>query len=63
MTSIRSFRPLRWLAALTLGLATVATHAQTPEQSYQNKQLRLSVPFAAGGASDILARIVGKKLT
>ena len=63
MTSSRSSKPQRWLAALALGLLTVAAHAQTPEQSYPNKPLRLIVPFAAGGASDILARIVGKKLT
>jgi hypothetical protein len=63
MTSIRSSKSLRWLAALALGLFTVAAHAQTPEQTYPNKPLRLIVPFAAGGASDILARIVGKKLT
>jgi hypothetical protein len=63
MTSIRSSKPVRWLAALALGLITVAAHAQAPEQTYPNKPLRLIVPFAAGGASDILARIVGKKLT
>src|SRR5256714_4768775 len=32
-------------------------------QSYPNKPIRLIVPFAAGGAVDVLARLIGSKLT
>jgi tripartite-type tricarboxylate transporter receptor subunit TctC len=43
--------------ALTLGLPLA--HAA---ESYPNKPLRLIVPFAPGGAADILARVVGESL-
>ena len=48
------------LVALMLGHCA---QAQDLAQSYPNKAIRLIIPFAAAGASDILARIVGKKLS
>ena len=53
-------------AALTvaLGAALMASVAGTPlAQDYPVKPVRLIVGFAAGGASDTLARIVAQKLT
>ncbi len=44
------------MAALGLGSAAVA-------QQYPNKPIRLIVPFAPGGGTDILARLIGQKLT
>jgi len=44
-------------AALTLGLAATASAA------YPDKPIRLLVPFAAGGTTDIVARIVATGLT
>ncbi len=40
-----------------------SVHAQENVASYPSKAIRIIVPFAAGGASDVLARIIGKKLT
>ena len=48
-------------AALSFALAPAA--AQNPAASYPSKPIRIIVPFAAGGASDVLARILGKRLT
>jgi tripartite-type tricarboxylate transporter receptor subunit TctC len=50
---------MKSLLALTLSIFTLATHAQ----SYPNKPIRIIVPYAAGGTSDILARQIGPKLT
>jgi tripartite-type tricarboxylate transporter receptor subunit TctC len=40
-----------------------AVHAQSAAQSYPSKPIRWIVPSSAGGANDVLARIVGQKLT
>ncbi|MGQ0752269.1 MAG: Bug family tripartite tricarboxylate transporter substrate binding protein, partial [Betaproteobacteria bacterium] len=47
-------------AALALALA-MATGAVA--QTYPNKPIRIIVPFPAGGNADILARILGEKMT
>ena len=51
-----------WLivAMLALLLTTGGVHAQ---QNYPNKPIRLIVPFAAGGGSDFVGRLIGQKLT
>jgi len=52
-------RTIKWIAVLVALLAAGAGWAQ----SYPTKPVRVIVPFPAGGATDIVARIVGQKLT
>ena len=50
---------MKLLAAMLACAFAAAPHAQ----SYPSKAIRLVVPYAAGGTSDILARQIGPKLT
>ena len=45
-------------ALLALGIAAAAS-----AQSYPSRPLRVVVPYAAGGSTDVLARMIGQKLT
>ena len=51
------------LAVTAAILPQPAVHAQSAAQSYPSKPIRWIVPSSAGGANDVLARIVGQKLT
>jgi tripartite-type tricarboxylate transporter receptor subunit TctC len=54
-------RTLLCAAASTAALFALApAHAQAP---YPNKPIRLVVPFQAGGATDVLARVLGQKMS
>jgi tripartite-type tricarboxylate transporter receptor subunit TctC len=54
------FRTLMMLVALIAGLQ--ATQAQT-SQDWPNRPVRLIVPFAAGGSTDVAARLIGNYLS
>ena len=53
------------LAAACTFAAAGATHAQQPADpgAYPNKPIRVIVPFGPGTQTDVLARLIGQKLT
>ena len=54
-------RRIQIALAVCLGFATLGVvHAQG---KYPTKPIRLIVPFPPGGGTDILARLIGNKLT
>lgn len=52
-------RIVKWIAVAGAIFAATAVNAQ----NYPNKPVRVIVPFSAGGATDIVTRIVGQKLS
>ena len=58
----RSSRIPIFAAAIALVLLATSALAQTGT-AYPEKSVRLVVPFAAGGALDVVARIAGQKMT
>jgi len=54
---MRALRPL--VVGLSLLLAPLAAHAQ----DFPNKPIRLIVPFPPGGPNDIIARVVGQRMS
>jgi tripartite-type tricarboxylate transporter receptor subunit TctC len=56
------FSRLLWCIAIGAVCASGA-HAQTGATGYPEKPIRMVVPFATGGALDVVGRIVGQKMT
>jgi tripartite-type tricarboxylate transporter receptor subunit TctC len=68
MNLISTARPhVRALAALAcagvLGLASGASVAQETAANYPSKPIHIVAPFPPGGASDVMARLLGERLT
>jgi tripartite-type tricarboxylate transporter receptor subunit TctC len=55
--------PFRLAAALLAVLALASGARAQPAADFPNRTVRLIVPFAAGGGVDILARLVGQRLS
>ena len=64
---VPSFVVCRCLCAVALLSVSALCHAQTAStsagQAYPTKPMRMIVPFAPGGPNDLVARVVGQKLT
>src|SRR5438034_477397 len=51
------------LAAATMVPAAGNLAAQSPADKYPDRPIKIIVPFAPGGSTDILARVIGQKMT
>jgi tripartite-type tricarboxylate transporter receptor subunit TctC len=52
----------RLVAAALAGLAALATSPAALAQAFPNKPIKIVVPYAPGGPTDIVARVVGQRL-
>jgi tripartite-type tricarboxylate transporter receptor subunit TctC len=55
-----TFRLAAGVVAMTLAAPTFDAHAQA---KFPNRPIRILIPFAAGGGTDVVARILGQRLT
>lgn len=60
--SSSSRRTLLCAAASTAALFALAHEPAHAQATYPNKPIRMVVPFQAGGATDVLARVLGQKM-
>jgi tripartite-type tricarboxylate transporter receptor subunit TctC len=54
---------IRFLALAVAVCAAGASHAQTADETYPSRPVRVVVPFAPGGVVDVMARLLTQKLT
>src|SRR5467141_4658970 len=54
---------MRLLGALAAALSVLLWPALAAAQDFPNKPIRLIVPFPAGGPNDIIARVVGQRMS
>ncbi len=54
---------IRGLSAFAFAAATLGLGATARAQTFPSKPIRIVVPFAPGGATDILARVLGEKMS
>ena len=54
---------MRFLRTLLTGLSVLLWPAMAAAQDFPNKPIRLIVPFPAGGPNDLIARVVGQRMS
>ena len=54
---------MRFLGRLLTGLSLLLLPALASAQDFPNKPIKLIVPFPAGGPNDIIARVVGQRMS
>ena len=54
---------MRIFGALLTTTALLLSPALAAAQEYPNRTIRLIVPFPAGGPNDIIARVIGQRIT
>jgi tripartite-type tricarboxylate transporter receptor subunit TctC len=54
---------MRMIRTLILGLSVLLAPLAAQAQDFPNRQIRLIVPFPAGGPNDIIARLVGQRMS
>src|SRR3989337_118383 len=52
-----------WFSAAACGLLALAHAPLATAQSFPSKQIRLVIPFPPGGATDVVGRILGQRLS
>lgn len=50
-------------SAMTIGYATAQSPSDAAARNYPNKTIRIIVPFPAGGPTDVLARVIGQRMS
>ena len=63
MTPSRRIIALAGLLALTLGPAAAQNATSDAAKDFPNRSIKIVVPFPAGGPSDVLARLIGQKMS
>jgi tripartite-type tricarboxylate transporter receptor subunit TctC len=56
------FAPIALIATIAIA-AVAAAQGTADNQTYPNRAVRIVVPFPAGGPTDILARVIGQRLS